>query len=229
MNRRVRAQIEIGATVIVVSTHLDDAVLSCYHALSAQATVVTVLAGIPTAAEPGSWDLETGVTDSRARVRERLEEDLEALALSGSRVVHLDLLDSQYAELPETAAIATRLAPFVGPAERVLAPAGIRNLDHKAVRDAVLSLRDDAILYADLPYALHPDYGRFELPAELGPRGEMVEHVLDESTVAEKLDAVSRYRTQVDQLTSHFGDVLNRADLGREVTWLPLGAGRPPE
>ena len=206
-----------------MSTHLDDAVFSCYHSLSPETTVVTVLAGIPTAAEPGWFDLASGVTDSQARMRERHREDAEALALSASAVVHLDLLDSQYAELPRTAEIATRLAPLVRPAERVLAPAGIRNVDHAAVRDAVLAVRSDAILYADLPYALHPAYGGFELPPELGTHGEIVEHLLDESTIAEKLEAAARYRTQLDQLVSHFGDFLNPAGLGREVTWLPLG------
>jgi hypothetical protein len=215
---------------VVVSTHLDDAAFSCYHALSPRTMVVTVLAGIPTGTEPGWFDLASGVTDSRARMRERHREDAEALALSASAVVHLDLLDSQYAELPGTAEIAARLAPLVQPAERVLAPAGIRNIDHAAVRDAVLAVRGDAILYADLPYALHPDYGGFELPPELSRpelsrHGEVVEHLLDESTIAEKLRAVARYRTQLDQLVSHFGDFLNPAGLGREVTWLPFGHG----
>jgi hypothetical protein len=209
----------------VVSTHLDDAVLSCYHALSPQATVVTVLAGIPTAAEPGRWDLENGVTDSRARMRERHQEDAEALSLSGSAAVRLDLLDSQYAELPGTAEIAAHLAPFVEPAACVLSPAGIRNVDHKAVRDAILSLRDDAILYADLPYALHPDYGGFELPDEVPPRSRM-EHVLDERTVAEKLEAVRCYRTQLGQLLDSFGDFLTTDGLAREVLWTVRGAAQ---
>lgn len=214
--------------IAVVSTHLDDAVLSCYHALGPDTVVITVVAGVPTAADPGSWDLVTGVRDSRARMLERLEEDAEALALSGSTLVHLDLLDSQYAELPPRAEIAARLAPLVETAERVLAPAGIRNLDHKVVRDAVLGLRADAILYADLPYALHPDYGGFALPPELDHDGELVEHVLDEIIVAEKLAAVACYRTQLAHLESLYGAFVDEAGLGREVTWVPLGAGRSP-
>jgi hypothetical protein len=215
--------------IVLVSTHLDDAVLSCYHALGPDTTVVTVLAGIPTTEEPGWFDLENGVTDSPARMRERHQEDVEAVALSGSAAVHLDLLDSQYAELPGTAEIADPLAPILEPAERVLAPAGIKNVDHKAVRDAVLSIRPNAVLYADLPYALHPDYGGFELPPELGRRAALVEHCLDEAAVAEKLEAVRRYRTQLEQLVSHFGDFLNPAGLGHEVIWFPLGGSGSPD
>lgn len=207
-------------STVVVSTHLDDAVLSCYHALGPQTTVVTVLAGVPPPGAPGWWDRDNGVTDSPARVRERLEEDREALALSGSPVVHLDLLDSQYAELPPSSEIAARLAPILASAARVLAPAGIRNVDHKAVRDAVLLLRPDAVLYADLPYALHPDYGGFALPPEIaGREAEQVEVRLTGAELAEKLAAVRCYRTQLDQLIGLFGEFLDEAGLGREVLW----------
>ena len=154
-------------STVVVSTHLDDAVLSCYRELGPETIVVTVCAGIPPPGTPGSWDRRTGSTDSTARMRERRAEDIEALALSGSRAVHLDLLDSQYAELPPAAEIAAALAPILEASDRVLGPAGILNVDHKAVRDAVLLARPDAVLYADLPYALHPDHGGFALPEEL--------------------------------------------------------------
>ena len=173
---------------------------SCYHALGPEVVVVTVLAGIPPAGEPGSWDREQGVADSPARMRERRREDIEALALSGSRVVHLDLLDSQYADLPPAAEVAAILAQVLEPAARVLGPAGIRNLDHKVVRDAVLIARPDAMLYADLPYALHPDFGGFALPEEIADRDvEQVELRLAEDALAEKLAAVRCYRTQLDQ------------------------------
>lgn len=203
--------------------------LSCYHELGPETTVVTVLAGVPPPGEPGSWDRATGGTDSPARMRERRAEDREALALSASRVVHLDLLDSQYGDVPPPAEIAAILAPLLEPADRVLAPAGIRNLDHKTVRDAVLLARPDAILYADLPYALHPDYGGFALPEEVADReAEQVELQLAEAELAEKLAAVRCYRTQLGQLTTHFGGFVTEAGLGREVLWTPVVDGRSP-
>ena len=216
-------------STVVVSTHLDDAVLSCYRELGAETIVVTVLAGIPPPGEPGSWDRRTGATDSTARMRERREEDLGALALSGCRPIHLDLLDSQYAELPPVAEIAAILAPFLEPAVRVLGPAGILNVDHKAVRDAVLLARPDAVLYADLPYALHPDHGGVALPEEIADRDvERVEVRLTEAELTEKLAAVRRYPTQLDQLVAAFGDFLGPAGLGRETLWERLDRDQRP-
>jgi hypothetical protein len=213
-------------TSVVVSTHLDDAVLSRYRELGRETIVVTVLAG-PPAGEPGSWDRENGATDSPARMRERRTEDIEALALSGSTALHLDLLDSQYAELPPAVEIAAVLAPILEPADRVLGPAGILNVDHKAVRDAVLLARPDAVLYADIPYALLPDGGGFALPEGIVDRDSgRVEVRLTEVELKEKVAAVRCYPTQLDPLVAVFGYFLGPAGLGREVLWEPGGLGR---
>lgn len=207
---------------MVVSTHLDDAVLSCYHALGPETAVVTVLAGAPRAGVLGSWDRDGGATDSVARVAERRAEDERALMQSGSRYVHLDFLDAQYGNQRDAAEIRTTLAPILESATHVLAPAGIGNLDHRLVRDAVLAVRNDAVLYADLPYALHADYGGFALPEEIADRdAERVELQLADAELAQKLAAVRCYRTQLDQLVAPFGDFLDAAGLGREVLWNP--------
>src|SRR3954462_6777516 len=140
--------------MVVVSTHFDDAVFSCYSLLGPETTVVTALAGLPPAGTLGDWDAGGGATSSVERVRERRAEDEAALALSGSRAVHLDFLDKQYwdGEGPSVGELAYGLEPhLVGP---VYAPAGIGNDQHALVRDAVLAVRPDATLYVDLPYAL---------------------------------------------------------------------------
>ena len=101
----------------------------------------------------------------------------------------------------------------------MLGPAGILNVDHKAVRDAVLLARPDAVLYADLPYALHPDHGGFALPEEIADRdAERVEVRLTEAELTEKLAAVRCYPTQLDQLVAAFGDFLGPAGLGSSRT-----------
>ena len=108
----------------------------------------------------------------------------------------------------------------------MLGPAGILNVDHKAVRDAVLLARPDAVLYADLPYALHPDHGGFALPEEIADRdAERIEVRLTEAELTEKLAAVRRYPTQLDQLVAAFGDFLGPAGLGREAA---VGTRRRP-
>ena len=83
---------------VVLSPHLDDAVLSAWHVLSAprDVTAVTVFAGIP---EPGfvtDLDRSHGAQESAAWVRQRRREDKIALALAGRTPLHLDQLDVQF-------------------------------------------------------------------------------------------------------------------------------------
>ncbi len=151
---------------IVLSTHFDDAVLSCYSTLGPETTVVTVLAGIPPEGVLGDWDAEGGATSSRDRVLERREEDRQALALSGSSYVHLGFHETQHVgskNAPTVAELVDGLRQYLTDGA-VYAPAGILNGEHKWIRDAALALRPDAILYADLPYALRAG---FDLPPEL--------------------------------------------------------------
>ena len=96
----------------------------------------------------------------------------------------------------------------------MLGPAGILNVDHKAVRDAVLLARPDAVLYADLPMR-SLIYGGFALPEEIADRDtERVEVRLTGSELTEKLAAVRHYPTQLDQLVASFGDFLGPIRVG---------------
>ena len=84
--------------LLVVSPHLDDAVLSCW-ALLARATpadVLTVFAGAPDPPVRKAWDMRMGFGDSAESIRARLAEDAEAFAGTGHRRSHMALLDSQY-------------------------------------------------------------------------------------------------------------------------------------
>ena len=205
---------------VVFSTHLDDAVLSCYGVLGPETTVVTVLAGLPPDGPPGHWDVRGGAASSPERVQERQEEDRRALARSGSRHVHLDFLDGQYWPhhgAPTVEAIAESIRAYADSAAQVFAPAGIENPDHKLVRDAVLAARPDATLYADLPYALHPG---FALPVEVRDADRRQHDVeLDASVITDKLASVHCYVTQLPYLLEDFGDFMHPAGLGREVLW----------
>jgi LmbE family N-acetylglucosaminyl deacetylase len=84
--------------LLIISPHLDDAVLSCW-ALLARATpvdVMTVFAGAPVPPLRKAWDMEMGFTDSAESLRARLSEDAEAFAGTGHRRSHMALLDAQY-------------------------------------------------------------------------------------------------------------------------------------
>jgi hypothetical protein len=222
---------------VVVSPHLDDAVLSVYGRLGPETTVVTVLAGLPPEGYLSDWDEQSGATDSRTRILERREEDRRALERSTAVPVHLDFPDRQYVALgmpkPSPADVAEALRPYLEAADEVLAPSALstnsrnalrrlrrrRGSDHRLIRDAVLRVRPDAVLYAELPYALSEDRG-FTLPPDVRrPRRRQREYLLPPELLAEKIDSVRCYGTQLDPLIAIFGDFLAADQLGREVLW----------
>jgi hypothetical protein len=205
---------------VIVSPHLDDAVLSCWHLLK-DATVVTVFAGEPAEGTAGWWDSLTGAPDSAVRVRERCLEDDEALALAGADSVRLDLLDEQYRLNGASPGVAGALAEHVSGVDEVYAPLGLfLGEDHRLVRQAAFELRDDTILYADHPHAgiwglpgwVTGQNGSTELDVDAAWRRRMVEaglrpealrpqvHALDDEAFEQKLAGVRAYATQVAAL-----------------------------
>jgi LmbE family N-acetylglucosaminyl deacetylase len=146
-------------SAIVLSPHLDDAVLSCWHVLSSSADVVVlnVFTAIPPAGtQTPRWDRVTGSDDSADRMRQRLEEDAAALALAGRRSQNLGFVDSQYRAQPPDGLVDALRARLADDAAVIAPPAIGGHSDHELVRDAALVLADegcDVALYGDLPYA----------------------------------------------------------------------------
>ena len=234
---------------VVLSPHLDDAVLSCWYVLTqpGEVTVINVFAGIPDGlAEPAWWDQYTGAMDSGERVRERVEEDRQALALAGRSATNLSLLDEQYRQAePPLAEVTAQIEELLTPGARLYAPAAFANhADHRLVREAALELRAGGFavsLYADLPHATL--YGwpawvtgtrastsrdlaavtweRSLAATGIGPE-EMTPlvHTLDPGARASKLEAVRAYQTQLQGLVELAGRPLSdREALGYEVDW----------
>ncbi|HXB15532.1 MAG TPA: hypothetical protein VNV44_07280 [Solirubrobacteraceae bacterium] len=165
---------------LVLSPHLDDAVLDCWSVLcdEAPAAVANVFAGVPSDGAPAPlWDRITGAADPAARVRERLAEDQAALARAGRTPLSLPLLDAQYrgsGRPLEPADIDRELADRLdGPVARVFAPAAIGgHPDHLLVRRYARALlrRGFAVtLYADLPYCLLHGWPGWVDGRETGP------------------------------------------------------------
>jgi LmbE family N-acetylglucosaminyl deacetylase len=205
-------------TRVVISAHLDDAVLSAFSAITPGAVVVTVLAGAPAPGSVAPWDEQCGATDSSRRVEERRLEDRRALD-GIATALHLELADAQYVEAgllsaPDEGIMTALLRPIVEAADEVYAPAALDNEDHVRVRDAVLAVRPDATLYADLPYALRCGFDR------PGTR-RAVDVTLADDVVQAKLDSVRAYATQLPRLQQDFGDFVTEAALGRERFWPP--------
>jgi LmbE family N-acetylglucosaminyl deacetylase len=150
--------------LVVVSTHLDDAVLSAaVQLMRPGVTIVTACSGEPSDAAPlGEWDRLTGAASAASRVRERYAEDDAALAtFDVQTIVRLGFPDGQHLPPGGTAThlgLVRTLREELAGVDEVWAPAGIGcHPDHLAVRDAVLSaVFPDVVvhLYADVPYSL---------------------------------------------------------------------------
>jgi len=222
------------APAVVLSPHLDDAVLSAWAVLTGpgEVAVVNVFAGLPAPGPPRRCDLLVRAGDSRALVEARRAEDREALARAGRFPLNLDFLDEQYRFVdPEPAELAAALAAHVPRAAALYAPAGIRrHRDHEIVRDLALRVGRQAgipvLLYADLPYAVHYGWPAWVTDGEaddsLDPEVDWElalatadvdrEHLvarairLDAETAEAKLRALACYRSQFS--------LLNRGPLG---------------
>jgi LmbE family N-acetylglucosaminyl deacetylase len=102
---------ESGSAAVIMSPHLDDAVLSCgallAHIVSkCPVTVVTVF----TEAAPPPWSLPArlqlraiGVTDADDFYEQRRAEDAKVVAEIGAAVVHLGLRDAMFRRVGDTA------------------------------------------------------------------------------------------------------------------------------
>jgi LmbE family N-acetylglucosaminyl deacetylase len=239
---------------VILSPHLDDAVLSCWHLLAqpGEAVVINVFAGVPTELRtPAWWDEYTGTSDSAERVRERIQEDCRALAGAGRTAVNLGFLDEQYRpeEQPLTP-LTEQIERLLEPGVRIYAPAAFANhADHALVRAAALQLRAagfDVSLYADLPHATVRGWpvwvsGR-DGPVSKDLAGALWDrvlatteamaptvHHLDAAAHAEKLIAVGMYGTQLQGLEELAGRPLGDPEvLGREVIWPTARPARAP-
>jgi LmbE family N-acetylglucosaminyl deacetylase len=139
------------ATVVIVSPHLDDAVLGCGRFMAAHpgTTVVTVYAGAPDRyPDPMThWDTLAGFAAGDDVLAARRAEDAAALGVLGATPRWLDFVEHQY--LPRAAwvgpdatvdgleAALRELAPTA-----VFLPFGLANPDHGATHEAGLLVRE---------------------------------------------------------------------------------------
>jgi LmbE family N-acetylglucosaminyl deacetylase len=227
-------------SVLVVSPHLDDAVLSTAGLLGRwgrPTTVVTAFAGMPEPAEPVSdWDRFCGFDDARVAAQVRAAEDRAACAGLAVTPMHLSHIEGN-SELTELRQLLTALPNGT----TVLVPAGIGgHVDHVRVRDTALTALADGTgpihLYADLPYAAnlwlwgqpaHAD--RLSGPAALqtiaaladAPRQAVVDWVrLTAAEWARKRDAVWAYASQLACLSLTARSFMSYpGPLQTEATW----------
>lgn len=152
-------------SALIVSAHLDDAVLSVGQVMAGRpdCVVVTVMAGTPSRALMlTTYDANSGFSTGAQAMIARRGEDRNALAVLGATPHHLDFLDHQYrtglARDCDEAAIDDQLDVTVAEcgARVFLGPLGLAHPDHHAVRRAYRQLvvrhsDIEAWLYEDLP------------------------------------------------------------------------------
>jgi len=219
-----------GLDLVVLSPHLDDAVLSCGGRIAA-----TTAAG------------------GRALVAARRAEDDEACRRLGAEPLHWDLADALYRTAADGAplyptrhslysepapgddATAARLAERIAglPAHRLLlAPLAIGgHVDHRLARRAAASSGREVAYYEDFPYV---EWKWFALERALGGRrGWEAETLpLDARLLARRQEAIAAYASQVPALfrsEARLAKQLRRAArrAGGERIWRPRS--RPAE
>jgi len=164
--------------VVIVSPHLDDAVLGCGNFMAAHpgAYVVTVFAGNPPAypTDPmRKWDVQSGFAPGDDVMETRRHEDDAALAVLGATPVHLEFVEHTYNPgdrpvAPEVLVDALAPAPATLNPTLVLAPFGLANPDHDVTHRACMLARER--LGADVAFWLYEDNGYKHIPGMLAWR-----------------------------------------------------------
>ena len=167
--------------VLIVSPHLDDAVLSAFSLLRGAARVVNVFTGAPLGLTT-DWDRDRGFSDAASHMVARLIEEQAVMDSLGVQHIELGFLPVEYRTGPMPAekittavmshvrstdivalpvgaggkfSLATKLKHRLQPARRP--PGGTTpHLDHLAVTDlltgALLTAGHDVVLYEEVPY-----------------------------------------------------------------------------
>ena len=201
--------------VVIVSPHLDDAVLGCgrFMANHPGAVVVTVYAGGPAKyPDPMThWDTIAGfaVGDDVLRVRRR--EDAEALGRLGATPRWLDFVEHQYLDRPDWVGAdqtAERLESELRACRptAVFLPFGIANPDHGATHEAAMLVRER---YPEPSWFCYEDFGYKHIPGLLAWRiSQLFQRGVWPTPVAVEIDetdhrkrsAFAHYESQVRAL-----------------------------
>ena len=211
-NRRFQTKMRAAAQApaVVLSPHLDDAVIDCWSVLSSPAsvTVVNVFAGVPSRDSLVHWDRLCGADRSAVFVECRLAEDREALQLVGREPVNLPLLAKSYRrphQAPTFRRLDAALTRELQEVSLVYAPAvlGTVHPDHLLVRSYALALARSGVpvqLYADLPYAV--TFGWPHWVTEESPDPHLDVDVHWQATAARLPSVGERERAHVVRLSS---------------------------
>lgn len=193
--------------MLVVSPHLDDAVLSVGQVIGAQldVTVMTIFGGMPSSSDMlTAYDKACGFGSSREAVLVRRREEMRAMNVLGSESVVHDFPDHQYGvdveEMREEIRDCIRVV--ARESDVVLVPLGISHPDHLIVAaESLEAVRGHgaAFVYEEQPY-------RVQFPEQVAATLAVREHdgwelhlddSFNRSIIEIKSAAVECYRSQL--------------------------------
>jgi LmbE family N-acetylglucosaminyl deacetylase len=202
--------------LLVISPHLDDAVVSCGALLLAHpgATVATLFAASPESyTDPlNEHDTDCGFAPGVDTMAVRRDEDVRALAAVGAIPRWLPLCQNSHVERADPIAVPPGAVDAIIAAiaelepSCVVAPLGLSHADHQACHASALVARERVdsvpwLWYSDLPYTFIPRVlaARFRALHKAGiiasPACPSVSH-----DFAAKWNAFGEYVTQVPVL-----------------------------
>lgn len=160
---RAPSTASLTGRVVVVSPHLDDAVMSLgsavAHAVQAGAKVeiLTVFSDRPSSEAPaGPWDSQCGFATEGEAATARREEDRRACSLLGAEPRWLDFGDECYERRGNDEEIHSAVTSAVRGADSVLIPGfPLTHADHASLSQLLLSKGINCPrvgLYAEQPY-----------------------------------------------------------------------------
>jgi len=226
--------------VVIVSPHLDDAVLSLGGWIAtaskqgAAVKVVTVMAGDPKKDLPASkWDLRCGFEGQIQATEARRKEDAAACGVVGAAHEWLPFMNGVY-QLPETDDVWAALEPHLAWADFALLPGcPLRHPDHHLVTSLVLeraTSQPQLGFYLEEPYAVRQGIAGFSLPEgdEFATVGTLAPSALPYSREIRtvKAKACRSYASQLRPLSRRYPFVIRRllsyesARGGETVAWL---------
>lgn len=185
--------------VLVISPHLDDAVLSAGQFIAGRkgnVDVLTVFSGVPMGEGVFTdYDKSCGFSSSKDAMVIRRQEDKEALAILNANPIHTDRLDSQYEEQYTGLDIWLKKVIKIHNYEMVIGPLGLRHPDHTIISYVLESLRlDNLYLYEDLPHRVtHPELVWKRLQALPNARLTFI----GDGPIADKVRALWCYKSQM--------------------------------
>jgi LmbE family N-acetylglucosaminyl deacetylase len=227
--------------VVVISPHLDDAVLSLGSTIAAAARrgaaveVLSVFCGDPDSQAPaGAWDRKSGFRSEGEASRARRQEDQAACAILGAKAHWLPFGDEQYDRRGDEREVIAAVATAVEGAAVVLIPGWpLENSDHAWLSTVLLKngIHCGRLgLYLEQPYAFYQrECDPVAVASSLQPllRAAPPWHRLSASQLDGNLKrhAVTAYRSQARQLGLRFIGVrrllqYERTRGGETVAWL---------